>query len=164
MINVPTAPFSARVHGTHRQVDSDFPVGARVGLLHLLAELIEKGYIDNWIPFARELQRLGRLSPVQYDGQATAHLKQARNDVADALEGLIWERCYDFCERLYSFLARDVGCHNNFGFEVETQKSDVQAFISDELQRLFAEEQLAYDFSDGMVRRRGRKHSVDIAT
>jgi len=164
MINVPTPPFSARVRGTHRQVDSDFPVGARVGLLHLLAELIEKGYIDNWIPFARELQRLGRLSPVQYDGQATAHLKQARNDVADALEGLIWERCYDFCERLYSFLARDVGCHNNFGFEVETQKSDVQAFISDELQRLFAEEQLAYDFSDGMVRRRGRKHSVDIAT
>jgi len=164
MNDVSTAPFSSRVRGTHRQIDSDFPANARVGLLHLLAELIDKGYIDNWIPFAKELQRLGRLSPVQYDSQATAHLKQARNDAANALEGLGWERCYDFCERLYSFLARDVGCHNNFGFEVETEKSDIQAFIGDELQRLFIEEQLAYDFAHGMVRRRGRKHTVDVAT
>lgn len=164
MINITTAPFSARVRGTHRQIDSDFPASARVGLLHLLAELIEKGFIDNWIPFARELQRLGRLSPIQYDRQATAHLKQARNDAADALDSLSWERCYDFCERLYSFLAKDVGYHNNFGFEVETEKSDVQAFIRDELQRLFAEEQLAYEFAEGMVRRRGRKHTVDVST
>lgn len=164
MLNIPAAPFSARVRGTHRQIDSDFPASARVGLLHLLAELIEKGFIDNWIPFARELQRLGRLSPIQYDHQATAHLKQARNDAADALGALSWERCYDFCERLYSFLAKDVGYHNNFGFVVETEKSDVQAFIGNELQRLFAEEELAYEFAEGMVRRRGRKHTVDVST
>lgn len=164
MINVHIAPFSARVRGTHRQVDSEFPASARVGLLHLLAELIEKGFIDNWIPFARELQRLGRLPPVQYDGQTVAHLKQARNDATVALDGLSWERCYDFCERLHSFLARDVGHYNNFGFEVETEKSEVQSLIGDELQRLFAEEQLAYEFSEGMVRRRGRKHTVDVST
>lgn len=54
MTSIPVAPFSARVRGTHHQIDSDFPASARVGLLHLLAELVEKGYIDNWIPFARE--------------------------------------------------------------------------------------------------------------
>lgn len=101
---------------------------------------------------------------IQYDHRTIAHLKQARIDAADALNGLSWERCYDFCERLHSFLAKDVGYHDNFSFNVTTEKSDVQAFVADELQRLFAEEHLAYEFSEGTVRRRGRKHTVDVAS
>jgi hypothetical protein len=34
-------------------------------------------------------------------------------------------------------------------------------FFSDELQRLFQEENLAFEFRDGHVQRRGRRHTVD---
>ena len=37
----------------------------------------------------------------------------------------------------------------------------MQAFINRELQRLFNEEDLAFEFSEGVVRRRGRRHTVD---
>jgi hypothetical protein len=158
------APFSARHRGPHRQIDADFPASARNGLLHLLFDLIEKSYVGGWIPVARELQRLGRLTPGEYNASSAKGAALARDDAEAALASLTWQKAYDFCERLHSHLAREVGYHDNFEFHVTTSKSDVQAYISDELRRLLLEEGLAFEFAEGTVRRRGRKHTVDIST
>ena len=80
------------------------------------------------------------------------------------LSALRWEKVYDFCERLHGHLARDVGYSWNDEYQVTTPMRDVQAFIAEELQRLFLEEGLAFEFTDGLVRRRGRKHMVDVST
>lgn len=159
------APFSARNRGPHRQIDADFPTSARNGLLHLLLELVEKNYVAGWIAIARELQRIGRWSPSEYDESLVKDLRQAKDDADGALSALPWEKMYDFCERLYSHLAREVG-HEEYqsGYQVTATKAQVQAFIADELQRLFQEEGLAFEFTDGLVRRRGRKHTVDVTT
>ena len=158
------APFSARHRGQHHQIDGDCPATARNGLLHLLFDLVQKEYVGGWGAIARELQRIGRLSPVEYNSSSVNSMRQAKADAEDALAALGWEKVYDFCERLYNQLAHEVGYHWNDEYHLTTPKSEVQAFIADELQRLFLEEGLAFEFADGLVRRRGRKHTVDVST
>lgn len=158
------APFSARNKGAHRQIDAEFPSSARIGLLHLLLELIEREFITDWTSLARELQRIGRLPPVEYSGSKVVSLQQAKKDAEEALAGLSWDKTYDFCERLHNYLAKEVGYYYNNEVEIRTSKSEVQQFIASELQRLFFEEELAFEFTEGLVRRRGRKHTVDVTT
>jgi hypothetical protein len=76
---------------------------------------------------------------------------------------LPWEKVFDFCERLYSHLAQDVYCYNQQTEEREftTPRSEVQEYITKELRQLFLEENLAFEFSDGLVRRRGRRHTAE---
>jgi len=158
------APFSARNKGVHRQIDADFPSSARTGLFYLLIELVERDNVDGWVSVCRELQRIARLPPVNYDSEAVSDIRRARVDAEMALDDLPWDKVYDFCERLHSRLARDVGYYTNEYFEITTPKSEVQTYIQGELQRLFSEEALAFEFSDGLVRRRGRKHTVELTT
>jgi hypothetical protein len=132
-------------------------------LLHLLLDLVERGYLPNWIVIARELHRIGRLPIIAYDSSSVSSLKQARADVEAALENLGWAKAYDFCERLYGHLPQEIGYEDNYGgYTVETSRGDIQMYIATELQRLFIEEDLAYEFAEGAVRRRGRKHTVEL--
>jgi hypothetical protein len=156
-------PFSARNRGAHRQIDEAFPASARNGLMHILFDLVERRYLA-WAATARELQRIGRLPPLEYNESSVASNEQAKADVQEVLRALAWDKVYDFCERLHNHLARDVGHYWNQEFELETPKAEVQAYITDEIQRLLAEEGLAFEFSDGLVWRRGRKHTVDVTT
>ena len=76
--------------------------------------------------------------------------------------GLPWEKVFDFCERLHSHLAREVSYYDSGARAhiVTTARIDVQAYIANELQRLFLEENLAFEFSEGLVRRLGRRHTA----
>lgn len=164
MTSSPQPPFSARARGQHRQIDGDFPPSARRGLLHLLFDLVEQRYVRDWTVVARELNRIGRLPLVTYDSSNVPSLKQARLDAGTALENLGWEKVYDFCERLYGHLPQELGYEDNYGnYTVEVSRGDMQMYIASELQRLFLEEDLAYEFTEGTVRRRGRKHTVELA-
>ncbi len=162
--NLPAPPFSARYRGAHRQIDNDFPASARNGLLHLLHDLVERRHVGGWSHIARELQRLGRLVPVRYDTAKTADNKQAEKDATEAIVALNWDRVYDFCERLHNHLAQAVGYDWNEEYHETTSKAEVQVYIAAELQRLFEEEGLAFEFDEGVVRRQGRKHTVDKTT
>lgn len=158
------APFSARNKGVHHQIDAAFPPSARIGLLHLLLDLIERNFLIDWISVARELERIGRLPPTGYNNSKSASLQQAQMNAKEALDGLEWDKAYDFCERLHNHLAREVGHHYNDEYEIQTPKSEVQEYIASELQRLFFEEELSFEFTEGLVRRRGRKHTVDMTS
>lgn len=159
------APFSARHRGPHRQIDNSFPDSAKTALLHLLYDLQERRYVAGWPAITRELQRIGRQPPVSYSSTSVGAEKQAKADAETALASLKWEKAYDFCERLYSHLPQDAGHWiNNDDFEITTPKSDAQKYIASELERIFLEEGLAFEFSEGLVRRRGRKHTVDQTT
>lgn len=163
MTSSPQPPFSARTRGQHRQIDGDFPSSARSGLLHLLSDLVEHRYIPDWTVIARELNRIGRLPLVTYDSSSIASLKQARADSEAALEKLPWAKLYDFCERLHSHLPLEIGYEDQYGnYNVQVPRGDMQSYIATELQRLFLEEGLAYEFSEGVVRRRGRKNTVEL--
>lgn len=157
-------PFSSRNRGAHKQVDRDFPVTARNALLHILFDLVERNYVSGWISIARELQRISRTIPTEYEPSKVASLRKAKDDSIALLQELEWDKVYDFCERLHGHLASAVGYTWNDEFQETTSKAQVQTYISDELQRLFNEESLAFEFSQGMVSRRGRKHTVEVTT
>jgi hypothetical protein len=56
-------------------------------------------------------------------------MKKARADAEAALIGLSWDKAYDFCERLYGFLACEVGIRDYGGdYDVITPKAQVQTF------------------------------------
>lgn len=157
-------PFSARRRGQHHNIDNDFPESARVGLLHLLYDLEEKGYVSGWPAIARELQRIGRESPASYRSSSVTDLQQAKESTELALRCLEWDKLYDFCERLYGHLSQDaLECVGFDEYQVSTPKSEVQVYISEEIERLFLEESLSFEFSEGLVRRRGRRHTEDQA-
>lgn len=158
-------PFSARNRGQHRQIDDDFPDSARTALLHLLCDLQERGYVAGWPAITRELQRICRQPPTFYDSSSVSDNQQAKTDAESVLSTMKWEKAYDFCERLYSHLSQDAGYRREFDeFEITTPKGEVQIYIHNEIERIFLEEGLAFEFSEGLVRRRGRKHTVDQAT
>lgn len=136
-----------------------------MAVLHLLYDLEEKKYVAGWPAIARELQRIGRQPPASYDSSSIADLNQAKAAAKETLASLNWEKTYDFCERLCGHLSQDVNEWVGFGESViATSKSEVQKYISDELERIFLEESLAFEFSEGLVRRRGRRHTEDQAT
>jgi hypothetical protein len=101
-----------------------------------------------------ELQRIARVLPNgSHDSEYADQL----------LLGLDWDKVFDFCERLYSHLASDVwqGNPESERPELIMQKAKVREYIASELQRLFLEEHLAFEFSKGLVRRRGRRHTAE---
>jgi len=150
-------PFSARNRGAHAQIDNDFPESARVGLLHILQEGIRANYIDSWHRVLAEIQRIARFSP-----QECKSTNDARAFSETFLSDLPWEKVYDFCERIHGHLAKEVGGHDFHGeYYVTESRSEVQAHFAREFQRLFLEENLAFEFKEGSVQRRGRRHTID---
>lgn len=144
-------PFSARNLGAHAQIDKECPESTRVGLLHIVLRAIKHNYVEDYQTVVQELERIARVRPDQY------------SEIDGLLMQLPWDRVFDFCERFYNHLAQD---YQRYDGEVETlmlvtAKSEAQKYIASELQRLFLEENLAFEFSDGIVRRRGRRNTVD---
>jgi hypothetical protein len=151
-------PFSARNRRDTAPKDGDFPASARIGLLHLLSEGIRKEYLGSWAAIALELQRIARVPPQTYTKPDSV---VARQNAESILETLPWDRMYDLCERLHNYLAKEVGYNWNDEYVMTVSKSEVQLFFANELQRLFQEENLAFEFRDGLVQRRGRRHTVE---
>lgn len=152
-------PFSARNRRDTAPIDNDFPDTARILVFHLLSEGIRRDYLEGWAAVALELQRIARVPPQTYSATLSS---LARDNAQAHLNTLPWEGVYDFCERLHNYLAKGDGYYDNDGnYVVRTPRSEVQLFFSNELQRLFQEENLAFEFRDGLVQRRGRRHTVD---
>jgi hypothetical protein len=147
-------PFSARNRGAHAQIDNDCPETTRIGLLHLIYRLVQRDYVD-WSDVVSELQRIARNRPDSslYNPAGAERL----------LLELRWEKVFDFCERLYSYLAKDVTRYEREIEQtvVDVTRSEVQEYIAREIAQLFLEEHLAFEFSDGFVRRRGRRQTAE---
>jgi hypothetical protein len=155
-----TGPFSARNRREKNWIEGDFPASARVGILHLLKDAIDKDHLSGWWVVAKELRRIARVAPCDYDLSLVKSINQARFDAEVYLNQLDWEQVYDFCERLYSHLAQGTEYKQN-GELVIITKAQSQVFFAEEMQRLFEEESLAYEFRDGFVQRRGKRHTMD---
>lgn len=153
-------PFSVRNRRNIAAIDEAFPQTAIVGLRHIISDGIKRCFIASWREVARELARISRDPPEDYDRKS---FTAAEVEATVALDSLRWDRVYDFCERLYSYLTQDVE-YENFGELIRITKAEGQQFVADELQRLFQEENLAFEFKDGLVQRRGRRHTVEQVT
>jgi AbiJ N-terminal domain 4 len=160
MPTLPLSPFSARNRREKSWIEEDFPASARNGLLHVLNDAIEKDCLRGWSVAAKELRRIARVVPTEYSDRSVESIKKARFDVESQLDQIAWDRAYDFCERLYSHLTEDIS-RSYDNEEIIITKGQAQLFFSEEVQRLFEEEGLGYEFRDGLVQRRGRRHTIN---
>lgn len=154
-------PFSRREIGSQTWIQNDLPETSRIAILHLLHDLVDRQYVGGWIDIDKEVRRIAREEPINYERSKVESLQNACISIETILKSLPWTKVFDFCERLYSHLATEVHRYDNFGndYEVQTNREEVQIYIADELQRIFLEENLAYAFVQGEVRRRGRSHT-----
>lgn len=164
MTTTPTPPFSARNRHETRWIEEDFPAPARTGLLHLLTDAVDRDYVSSWAAVAKELGRIARVAPQIYSLTSVESIRQARFDVEFQLDQLDWERVYDFCERLHNYLAQGTTIFSREGSEVAITRAQSQSFLAEETQRLFDEESLGYEFRDGLVQRRGKRHTISQIT
>jgi hypothetical protein len=120
---------------------------------------VKQEYVEGWQEVAGELQRIARFRP-------DFETPSIRDLAEEVLFQLPWDKVFDFCERLYSHLAQEVSRYNSEieKLELVAPRSVVQEYIASELRRLFLEEHLAFEFSNGLVRRRGRRHTADRVT
>ncbi len=116
-------------------------------------------YLSGWHVAAKELRRIARAPIRNYDHSRVASLKEARDDAEIYLNKLEWERVYDFCERLHGLAQGTV--REQDGEMVTVSKGQSQLFLTEEMQRLFEEESLGYEFREGLVQRRGKRHTVN---
>ncbi len=156
-------PFSRRIVSS-QWVQDDFPDSARIALLHLLHDLVDRRYVHGWIEIDREMRRINREDPQIYDSQKVESIRNARLSAEKLLKTLAWPKVFDFCERLQSHLAKAVGHWNDFNrdMDIETERDEVRLYMADELQRIFLEENLAFSFDQeqGHIQRRGRGHTA----
>lgn len=153
-------PFSRRI-ASSQWVQNNFPSTARTALLHLLYDVIEKVFVKSWIEIDKELRRIARKIPSEYDSSSVRSINEAKESANTILNELSWDKVFDFCERLHSHLAVEAVAWNHETDDTEiTPRGEVQRYISHELQRLFCEENLAYSFDQGQVKRRGRSHTI----
>ena len=160
MTTAPQPPFSARIRREKNWIEEEFPSTARNGLLHLLHEAVHSDYLSDWSIIAKELRRIARAALQDYNLSYVKDMEQAQADAEIYLNRLDWEQVYDFCERLYSNLAGATVYERN-GETVVVTKAQSQLFFAEEIQRLFEEENLGYEFRDGVVQRRGKRHTID---
>lgn len=153
-------PFSQRMRGAKPWIQNDWPTTARTALHHLLHDLVDKKYVEGWRTLDKEMRRIARIEPTYYgyedeeaEGKAEALFKRDFPQMS-------WQHLFDFCERLYGFLAIPATQWGYNNIKEETVSLEkVREHIADELQRLFLEENFGYIFIKGEVRQRGRSHT-----
>lgn len=148
-----TVPFNQRF-GTglpNRPVDKEVPESARIGLIGILSKLENDGCISSWGALDTEALHVSRKLRKEFaktDDEAMC---------IDLVMEMGWERFYVFCEKVYRILQPSQFYDNQeHEYVVTGTLQDAQVHYSAELNELLAEENLAYEFADGVFQRRGR--------
>ena len=153
-------PFSARISSERATITEAFPPSARAGLLHLLNEAVNSSYVAGWHSVAKEVRRIARTAVRNYDPHTVSEIKAAQEDTEQFINEMSWDRVFDFCERAFSHLATGYSYEYDGETVVVTTKAQSEEFFARETQRLFDEEGFAYEFMNGVVQRRGKRHTV----
>ena len=132
-------PFSRRNFKGQAWILKNFEQSTRNGLLHLLHDLIDRRYIENWIVVDKELRRISRLPPKELDPTIAIDKKTALTSAYDLIENLKWDKLLDFIERLYNFLASPGYEWNGFSneWEATVDLEEVKSYINNEINLLF---------------------------
>jgi hypothetical protein len=131
---LPTAPL-----------DKDVPASARIGLLNILGKLVRSDYIATWFVIATEALHVGRRLRQEFPN---ASPDDDEDICITVVKEMPWDKFYIFCEKIYTFLQASNS--------EDRSLAEARQFYIDEINDLMSEENLAYEFADGLFHRRGR--------
>lgn len=124
-------------------LDKDVPESARIGLINILDRLIRYDYLHSWNFAATEALLVGRRLRQDFDEHT-----QDQDICISILKSFSWDKFYIFCENLYEYLQASA--------EHDRSEAEAKGFYTDLINSLLVEENLAYEFSNGLFYRRGR--------
>ncbi len=126
----------------------DFPNNARIAVVYLFKDLIDKSYIWHGDSILLELNRTGRLTNDEFgtDDQWDFYKK-----LGYLLDKLNWVSVLIFLERSYERLLTSVSDFH--GDDIVTIK-EVREYFSDEINLILIEENLGLEFIDGKFSRK----------
>ena len=130
-------------------ISGDFPITGRVALGYAIKQLINKGQVTSEDDVVLELKRVGRFTKPALDGAAR---DEYRSYITSLLVKLEWYQVFYFCERLYAKYLKEM---EYFDGTVSTLE-DAQNALSEEINLILEEENLAFQFEQGLFFRRGR--------
>lgn len=154
-------PFSRRLAEQQPRIRDDFPESGRVALVHALLDFASKGYVRDIADIYRETCRITRQ---QVNSMIDVKEEQIPSRVQTYLFEMDWPQVFNFCERLYSVLAMSTeqdGYSPQYGPPGKTLE-EVRLEIQKEIQYIFEEENLDYDFVDGKVVRASTTHTANL--
>lgn len=147
-------PFDQRLgFNTRAIITNDFPHSARIGLLYVINDLIDRDYVpsgpstnENYRSINQEIARISRSLEVTGD-----------NEIHPQFFSMSWNLVFEFIERLYIRLLKPIfeyDINGNINGEVISLDS-VREFFSEEVSNLLFEEQIGFEFKNGLFSRRG---------
>jgi|WetSurMetagenome_2_1015567.scaffolds.fasta_scaffold151998_2 hypothetical protein len=139
-----------------KPITAEFPESARIALAYLIDDLQDQHTFNDWHgnDVLNELMRTGRFTSGDLQCNNT---NSFLDRVLEAIKRMQWWQVYSFCERVYRH-------HISQGAWVETEddwkstksKAEMQVYFSDQLEDILAEENIAYQFVEGLFQRQGR--------
>lgn len=147
-------PFDQRLGLASKVIiTNDFPESARVGLLYVINDLIDKDYINSGTAIGgkygsinQEIARLSRNLDKLDDG-----------DIHPMFFEMPWSMAFEFIERVYFKMLKEVNEYDINGNVVAeiTSLSEVREYYSGEISNLIFEESLGFEYKNGLFNRRG---------
>ncbi len=141
----------------------DIPDTARVGVVGVLRRLVREKYVEDWRLLAEEALHVARTYPREFLHEVrekTEREPDTEEICTTVIIGFEWNQFYTFCERVYKLLQAQGEWEDEW---VETVPlSEVQEWYTDEINELLSEENLAYEFGDGVFQRRGRPQTQKV--
>lgn len=135
-------------------VESDFPLSARKALMYLFHQMVDRQYVSKgWQALYAELARSAREDFQLVDDSV------ASDACAQVLVKMPWHAVYSACERIYKGLLTETGHwegYNGDKWEVDLPIDQVRAHYSEEINNVLSEENLGYQFVDGLFIKPGR--------
>jgi len=146
-------PFNQRF-GTglpDRPIDKDVPDSACIGLLGILDKLQQKTYVESGDALCTEALLVARRRKSEFTARSDEEICET------VVKDLLWDKFYIFCERVYR-LRQPAHHWNGYAEDMEVTGTleEAQHFYTYEINELLAEENLAYEFAEGIFQRRGR--------
>ncbi|WP_386069503.1 hypothetical protein ACFJIW_04740 [Tahibacter sp. UC22_41] len=154
-------PFSRRLIEQQPRIRDDFPETGRLALVHALLGFEAKRYVKSMADVYRETCRIRRKQISTLDD---IDEKQLPSRVEFALIDMDWPLVFNFCERLYLVLAvptEEDGYSPQYG-PPGLSLDAVRLEIQKEVQYIFEEENLDYDFVNGKVVRASTTHTANL--
>jgi hypothetical protein len=147
-------PFDQRLGMVSKVIiTNDFPESARVGLLFVIDDLINKDYIDSGVIIGGKYKKIN---------QEVARLSRSLGDIGDGeihpnFFKMPWGLAFEFIERVYFRMLKEVNEYDSNGNVIAeiTSLSEVREYYSKEISNLIFEESLGFEYKDGLFSRRG---------
>lgn len=147
-------PFGQRLGLANSPIiTNDFPKTARIGLLFIINDLMEKSYIPGGY---------NAHDKYKFINQEIARLSRNIDEVDDkSIHPQLFEmpliQVFELIERVYFKMLREVIDYDINGEPVDVLKSisEVKEYFSKEISNLLFEEHLGFEYKDGVFNRRG---------